>query len=68
MKKIERPQAPIVLFSGEERKMDKKNICTEEKNGIVTLIINRPEALNALDFDSVSELNEAVTAIKKQKT
>ncbi len=47
--------------------MDKKNICIEEKNGIVTLIINRPDALNALDFDSVSELNEAVNSIKKQK-
>jgi enoyl-CoA hydratase len=45
--------------------MSHKNILVEKKNGIGTIIINRPQALNALDRETLEELLKAVDELEK---
>jgi enoyl-CoA hydratase len=45
--------------------MNHKNIVVEKKNGIGTIIINRPQALNALDRETLEELLKAVDELEK---
>jgi len=40
--------------------MSYKNIIVEKKNGIATIIMNRPQVLNALDKETLEELTNAV--------
>ena len=44
-----------------------KNIIIEKKEGIGTLKINRPQALNALNKDTLIELSKAVNELEKDK-
>jgi enoyl-CoA hydratase len=44
-----------------------KNIIVEKKDGIVTIKINRPKVLNALNKDTVLELMKAVAELEKDK-
>jgi enoyl-CoA hydratase len=43
--------------------MELKNIQTESSDGIMTITINRPERLNALNFETLHELEIAINAI-----
>ena len=43
--------------------MDYKNILYSAENGIATITINRPKALNALNTETVSELRDLVGKI-----
>lgn len=47
--------------------MTYKNIIVEKKGGIGTIKINRPEALNALNKDTLKELSVAVDELGKDK-
>ena len=42
-------------------------ILTEKNDGIVTITINRPEALNALNLDVLKELGDVVTELENAK-
>lgn len=44
--------------------MDYKNIIYEKKEGIAYIKINRPKALNALNTETITELDKAVTEIE----
>jgi len=44
-----------------------KNIIVEKKDGIGTIKINRPQALNALNKDTIIELSKAVEELDKDK-
>jgi enoyl-CoA hydratase len=44
-----------------------KNIIIEKKDGIATIKINRPQVLNALNFDTISELATAVEELDSDK-
>ena len=44
-----------------------ENILTENKNGIQTITINRPDKLNALNLQTIKELNQAIKAIADDK-
>ena len=43
--------------------MDYQNILCAVENGIATITINRPKALNALNLDTVTELKDAIEKI-----
>ena len=45
-----------------------KNIKIEKKDGIATVIINRPQVLNALNKDTIKELATAVEELERDKT
>ena len=44
--------------------MEYQNIIVEKKDGIAVITINRPKALNALNWDTLSELGAALDDIK----
>ncbi len=44
-----------------------KNIKIEKKEGFATLKINRPQALNALNKDTLNELSKAIDELNKDK-
>jgi enoyl-CoA hydratase len=44
--------------------MSYKNIIVEKKNGIATIIMNRPQVLNALDKETLEELTKAVLELE----
>jgi len=44
-----------------------KNIKLEKKEGIATLIVNRPKVLNALNRETIVELTDAVLKLEKDK-
>jgi enoyl-CoA hydratase len=43
--------------------IDYKNISVSEKNGIFTITIERPKAMNALNWDTIEELGQAISKI-----
>jgi enoyl-CoA hydratase len=45
-----------------------KNIVVEKKNGIGTIVMNRPQVLNALDVETLGELTRAVEELEKDTT
>lgn len=47
--------------------MGYKNIILDEKDGILTITINRPKVLNALNTDTLNELENVVRDIEKDK-
>lgn len=47
--------------------MDYQNILCAVENGIATITINRPKALNALNLDTVAELKDAIEKIAVDK-
>ncbi|WP_296829533.1 short-chain-enoyl-CoA hydratase [uncultured Megasphaera sp.] len=47
--------------------MDYQNILCAVENGIATITINRPKALNALNLDTVTELKDAIAKISVDK-
>lgn len=56
-----------MIIVGEDS-MSYKNIKVEKKEGIGTITINRPQVLNALNKDTISELSQAVDELEKDKT
>lgn len=48
--------------------MEFKNIVVEKKDGIATVTISRPKALNALNKDTLLEMLESFTAIGKDRS
>ena len=44
-----------------------KNIVLEKKEGVATIMINRPEVLNALNKATILELTQAVNELEKDK-
>ena len=48
--------------------MNFKNILVNQENGIVTVTINRPTKLNALNKLTIEELHEALVQIEMQET
>jgi len=47
--------------------MTYKNILVEKKEGIATIIINRPKMLNALNSETIDDLTRAVNNLEKDK-
>ena len=47
--------------------MNYNNIILESNNFIATIIINRPNKLNALNTETISELNHALSTAEKDK-
>ena len=47
--------------------MGYKNIILDEKDGILTITINRPKVLNALNTDTLNELENVVRDIERDK-
>lgn len=47
--------------------MNYNNIISKENNGITTITINRPKKLNALNRETIQELNQAFDAANKDK-
>jgi enoyl-CoA hydratase len=48
--------------------MSYKNILIAKENGIATLTINRPDKLNALNIETIAELNTALNALDSDST
>jgi len=48
--------------------MDYKNIVTSKSSGVAYLTINRPKALNALNYETMLELNQAIDGIAKDSS
>ncbi len=44
--------------------MSKKVLLTEERDGVVTLTLNRPEVMNSLNFELLHALRDAVEALR----
>ncbi len=55
------------IFVSNTKEMNYNNILTESKNGITYITINRPKQLNALNTETIAELNTAVLAAEKDK-
>jgi len=47
-----------------ENKMDYKNLILEEKRHITKIVFNRPEVLNAVDYQTIVELKDILSKIK----
>ncbi len=47
--------------------MNYNNIILESNNFIATIIINRPKKLNALNIETISEINNALSTLEKDK-
>jgi len=47
--------------------MNYNNIILESNNFIATIIINRPNKLNALNIETISEINNALSTLEKDK-
>jgi enoyl-CoA hydratase len=47
--------------------MTYKNIILEKKGKLATIIVNRPQVLNALNKETINELTEAVSVLEKEK-
>ena len=47
--------------------MNYNNILSKTQNGITTITINRPNKLNALNIDTIQELNEAFSVVDEDK-
>jgi len=47
--------------------MSYKNILVEKKEGIAVITINRPDVLNALNRETISEITTAVESLEKEK-
>src|SRR6218665_829296 len=45
-----------------------ENLLTSAENGVLTITINRPDKLNALNKKTVSEIGEAINAAKEDET
>ena len=45
-----------------------KNIILEVVNSIATVVINRPDKLNALNFATLEELEQAIDTIAEDKS
>lgn len=45
-----------------------ENLLTSAENGVLTITINRPDKLNALNKKTVSEIGEAIKAAKEDET
>jgi enoyl-CoA hydratase len=54
----------IIQHQHEVNQMVYKNIKIEKKEGIATITITRPQALNALNIDTVAELQYAVAELE----
>lgn len=48
--------------------MELKNIVANASEGIMTIIINRPERLNALNFETLNELNYVIKKVYNDQT
>jgi enoyl-CoA hydratase len=48
--------------------MTYKNIICEKNDAIATIIINRPQVLNALNTDTIKELNTAINELENDKS
>ncbi|MGH9336141.1 MAG: enoyl-CoA hydratase-related protein, partial [Vicinamibacteria bacterium] len=48
--------------------MEFQNLKLEEREGISTLTINRPDKLNALDGETLSELDRAITELSESES
>jgi enoyl-CoA hydratase len=53
----------VVYWGG--KKMELKNVVVEKENNIAVLSINRPKALNALNYDTLTDIKTAVKALSK---
>ena len=47
--------------------MNYNNIILESNNFIATIIFNRPNKLNALNTETISEINHVLSAVEKDK-
>lgn len=47
--------------------MDRKNINVEKEENICVLTINRPKVLNALNYETIRELDEAISELDRDK-
>jgi enoyl-CoA hydratase len=47
------------------KKMELKNVVVEKENNIAVLSINRPKALNALNYDTLTDIKTAIKALSE---
>ena len=55
------------IFVSNTKDMNYNNILTESRNAITYITINRPKQLNALNAETITELNTAILAAEKDK-
>ena len=55
------------IFVSNTKEMNYNNILTESRNAITYITINRPKQLNALNAETITELNTAILAAEKDK-
>ena len=46
------------------KRMDSKILLKEEQNGVATLTLNRPEKMNAINFDLLYDLRNQIEKLK----